>query len=97
MADTGRRTYLTDDADIAQGRPMELSLLQGGNGDWYLSVEPQGTRLPRHVVRITTSGSLRPMLPRVMRDLYEALELDMHDLSKACPCCGRTNETEENS
>lgn len=85
-----RRSYVTDDLDLADGPPMELSLFQGNNGDWYLSVEPKGTRMPRHVVRITTSGSMRPCMPGVMRDLFEAMATGRPTASAACPCCGVT-------
>jgi hypothetical protein len=45
------RRYVSDDHDIDE-EPMELSVSQGENGDWYMTIAPKGTRLTRHCVRI---------------------------------------------
>lgn len=66
------RRYLTDDADI-EDLPMELEIFMGHNGDWYLSVLPQGDRLTRHCVRVTTSGSRHPGAASALAALYRSL------------------------
>lgn len=51
--------YRTDDVDQYRDEPPPtLRIFQGGNGDWYVAIAPEGHRLaPRSsVVRVTTSG-----------------------------------------
>lgn len=51
--------YRTDDVDQYRDEPPPtLRIFQGGNGDWYVAIAPEGQRLaPRSsVVRVTTSG-----------------------------------------
>ncbi len=66
--------YLTDDRDYA--RRMELVIQLGGNGDWYVSVVPEGEGAVRGV-RICTSGgaaSRVPGLPKAIADAFRVLE-----------------------
>ena len=64
------RRYLTDDCDQSD---MELRLFMGDNGDWYLSILPQGDRLTRHTVRITTRGQRLRGMVLAMHALWVAL------------------------
>jgi hypothetical protein len=73
MMGTETRYYLTDDCDLDD--PMEMRLSQGENGDWYLSICPQGDRFTRHCVRITTSGSGYPGAAKAVADLFRATPL----------------------
>lgn len=65
------REYLTDDCDECD---MILGVSQGDNGDWYLTIAPKGTRLTRHCVRVTTSGSRVPGADKAVYDLWCALD-----------------------
>jgi hypothetical protein len=64
------RYYLTDDCDQCD---MEMRLSSGGNGDWYLSILPQGDLFTRQCVRITTSGSRYPGAAAAIAMLYRAM------------------------
>jgi hypothetical protein len=66
------RRYLTDDRDMEE-HPMELRLFMGENGDWYMSVLPQGDRYTKHCVRITTSGSRYPGMSAALAALHRAM------------------------
>lgn len=68
--------YLCDDRD-ANDR-LELVILPGGNGDWYVGTVPEGEGFMGKLVRICTSGgaaSAAPELPvhisRIYRHLLE--------------------------
>lgn len=66
--------YLTDDRDGR--RRNELVIMQGGNGDWYVSVVPEGTGTLGKAVRICTSGgaaSAAPGLGVAIADAYRAI------------------------
>jgi hypothetical protein len=69
------RRYLTDDRDLPAEKQRELSILPGGNGDWYVSVDrPGGSGYPG--VRICTSGgasSAAPGLAPAIADAYRAM------------------------
>lgn len=67
-----RRKYVTDDVD-QEPNPMAMHLDQGPNGDWYLSIMPDGDRFTRHCVRITTSGNRCPDMPQAVHGLYQAM------------------------
>lgn len=67
-----RRKYVTDDVD-QEPNPMAMHLDQGPNGDWYLSIMPEGDRFTRHCVRITTSGNRCPDMPQAVHGLYQAM------------------------
>lgn len=65
--------YKTDDRDQDS---HELCVMQGGNGDWYLSVAEGPDHHPVHGVRICTSGGAAaacPGLGKAVSDLYRAL------------------------
>jgi hypothetical protein len=65
------RRYLTDDRDLNQN---ELQIMQGGNGDWYVSVLVKGQRIQG--VRLATSGGAsraHPGLCPAIADAYRAL------------------------
>lgn len=77
------RRYLTHDCD--QGR-VELVVQLGANGDWYVSVVPEGHRLSwlddasmgrrqRATVRVTTSGERSGQIgaANAVADLYRAM------------------------
>lgn len=61
--------YETDDCDIDDS---ELSIYQGGNGDWYIGVAEKG-RHPKRVVRIRTSGGSCPPFGWAIADAYRSL------------------------
>lgn len=65
-------SYLTDDADIDRHRNT-LQIFMGGNGDWYVSVAPEGEGDIGRGVRITTSGSRVPGLGNAIAGAYRAL------------------------
>lgn len=69
-----RVRYLTDDRD--ERHRHELMLELGGNGDWYLSVLPEGHRIGP-AVRLSTSGGADrvPELTWAVARLYRALYL----------------------
>ncbi len=67
--------YLTDDRD--QTNLRELVIMQGGNGDWYVAVVPQGQGTMGQAVRICTSGGAAraaPGLPTAIADAYRAIQ-----------------------
>ncbi len=61
MPDIREARYLTDDRDL-EG-PNELIIFQGGNGDWYVGVAPQGTSCIDKSVRSCTSGRASSRVP----------------------------------
>lgn len=66
--------YLTDDRDSS--RKNELCIFFGDNGDWYVSVAPEGEGTLGRGVRLCTSGgaSLRcPGLTIAISDAYRAI------------------------
>ena len=68
--------YLTDDRDDERHR-NELVIQFGGNGDWYVSVVPEGTGSMGKAVRICTSGgaaSACPGLPSAIADAFRAIK-----------------------
>ncbi len=68
------RRCATDDRDIDPDR-HELHVGLGGNGDWYLSVLPEGHKLGP-TVRISTSGGAEQRYPGIgvaLADLYRVL------------------------
>jgi hypothetical protein len=65
--------YLTDDRDRTPR--YELMLMQGGDGDWYVSVLPEGYKIGP-TVRLCTSGgaaSAAPGLTEAISQAYRAL------------------------
>lgn len=65
--------YLTDDRD--QEPRHELVVFQGGNGDWYVSVLPEGDRIGP-CVRLCTSGGAShaaPGLTHAAHLMYDAI------------------------
>ena len=67
--------YLTDDRD--EKRRNELVIQQGGNGDWYVSVVPEGTGTIGRGVRLCTSGGASiscPGLTVAISQAYRAIE-----------------------
>ena len=68
--------YLTDDRDAKPDRLVELCILMGGNGDWYVGVAPQGQH-PARMVRLCNSGGASracPGLTRAIADAYRAIQ-----------------------
>ena len=66
--------YLTDDRD--EERRNELVIMQGGNGDWYVSIVPEGEGTMGRGVRICTSGGAaraKPGLGQAIAAAYRAL------------------------
>jgi hypothetical protein len=66
--------YLTDDRD--EKRRNELVIQIGGNGDWYVSVVPEGQGAMGKAVRICTSGgaaSRCPGLPAAIAQAFIAI------------------------
>ena len=53
--------YLTDDRDIRDRN--ELVIMQGDNGDWYVSVVPEGQGCIGKGVRLCTSGGASSRCP----------------------------------
>lgn len=69
-----RRHYLTDDRDKTERN--ELAIFQGGNGDWYVGVVPEGEMGIGRFVRLCTSGgasSRCPGLTTAIGYVYDAL------------------------
>ena len=67
--------YLTDDRD--ERKRNELVIMQGGNGDWYVAVVPEGTGTIGRAVRLCTSGGASthaPGLPSAIADAYRAMQ-----------------------
>lgn len=56
--------YRTDDHDLPLDQQAELRIALGGNGDWYISTSPIGTRSPL-AVRVCTSGGASNKCPRL--------------------------------
>ena len=70
-----QRRYLTDDRDLPEEKQRELIISQGGNGDWYVSVDLPGAG-GIHGVRICTSGgaaSRCPGLGQAIAQAYRAM------------------------
>lgn len=68
------RRYLTDDRDTKERN--ELVIMSGGNGDWYISVVPEGQGCIGRSVRICTSGGAAhacPGLPAAIADAFRAM------------------------
>ena len=53
--------YLTDDRDDESRN--ELVIIQGGNGDWYVAIVPEGEGCIGRGVRIATSGGASTRVP----------------------------------
>ena len=65
--------YLTDDRDVPNRH--ELVIMFGGNGDWYVSVVPEGEKASRGV-RICTSGGASfaaPGLTNAIANAFRAI------------------------
>jgi hypothetical protein len=81
--------YLTDDRD--ETRRNELVILPGGNGDWYVSVVPEGQGTIGRAVRISTSGGAQfaaPGLGVAIAQAYHAIRKQRPERSpnEALPC-----------
>ncbi len=75
MSEQPEVRYLTDDRD--ESKRNELVILPGGNGDWYVSVVPEGQGCAGKGVRICTSGGASkaaPGLPGAIADAYRAIQ-----------------------
>jgi len=64
--------YLTDDRDLPKEERNELVITQGGNGDWYVSVVPEGTGTMGKACRICTSGGASTQAPGLTRAIFDA-------------------------
>ena len=65
--------YTTDDRDITQ---HQLCIMQGGNGDWYVSIAENPDHYPTNAIRLCTSGGAAhacPGLGRAIAAAYRAL------------------------
>ena len=66
--------YLTDDRDVRDRK--ELIIGWSANGDYYISIAPEGQATAGKAVRICTSGgasSRNPKLVRAVSDMFQAL------------------------
>lgn len=75
MAQIREVRYLTDDRDYPERN--ELVIFQGGNGDWYVGVAPEGQGCIGKSVRICTSGGASSRVPGLavaIADAFRALE-----------------------
>ncbi|MBU1177343.1 MAG: hypothetical protein ABIG88_03815 [Patescibacteria group bacterium] len=77
MEENTEARFLTDDRD--KERRNELVIMQGGNGDWYVAVVPEGEGTAGRAVRICTSGGastsvpgLAPAIANAFRSLINA-------------------------
>ena len=71
---TEEARYLTDDRELKERN--ELVILQGGNGDWYVGVVPEGEGCLGRMVRLCTSGGASfaaPGLTVAISDAYRAM------------------------
>lgn len=86
------REYLSDDCDLEANR---LHLMQGENGDWYLSIRKPGERVGV-AVRITTSGTRAAQrdVPTAVYDLYRAMGGEQlgTEHQRLADACGRLIE-----
>jgi hypothetical protein len=96
MGDIREVRYLTDDRD--EKRRNELVITLGGNGDWYVSVVPEGQKTIGRGVRVSTSGGASrraPGLPAAIAEAFKALtdaqeaEQRDRDQDPACDISGR--------
>lgn len=76
--------YVTDDRDYVGDDRLELQVQFGNNGDWYVSIAPEGRRAIRGV-RLSTSGGAsfnRPGMTAAVAALYRAMrgENEQQDL-----------------
>lgn len=76
--------YVTDDRDYVGDDRLELQVQFGNNGDWYVSIAPEGRRAIRGV-RLSTSGGAsfnRPGMTAAVAALYRAMrgEHEQQDL-----------------
>ncbi len=65
--------YTTDDRDITE---HQLCIMQGGNGDWYVSISESPDHHPTNGIRLCTSGGAAhacPGLGRAIAAAYRAL------------------------
>jgi hypothetical protein len=92
------RTYRSDDRDLP-GEDNELTVFQGGNGDWYVSIHKHGERLGP-AVRVTTSGapSGQPGVALAVYRLWRALGGEWADETSGvtCSCNGEGANLEDN-
>jgi len=66
--------YLTDDRDLRNRHELVISF--AGNGDWYVSVVPEGEGTFGRAVRLCTSGgasTAAPGLAPAIADAFRAL------------------------
>lgn len=66
--------YLTDDRDTRNRHELVISF--GGNGDWYVSVVPEGEVTFGRAVRLCTSGGASTAVPGLtpaIADAFRAL------------------------
>lgn len=66
-------TFQTDNRDLPIEEQMALTIIAGGNGDWYVSTHPVG-QVSLHAVRICTSGGAVTNCPRLGIAISEAFE-----------------------
>lgn len=72
--------YTTDDRDITQ---HQLCIMQGGNGDWYVSIAESPDHHPTNGIRLCTSGGSAhacPGLGRAIAAAYRALYNQAHGI-----------------
>lgn len=68
--------FITDDRDKPLEEKLSLRILQGGNGDWYVSIAPLN-QVAINGVRISTSGGASistPGLTAAIADAYAAIK-----------------------
>lgn len=64
-------TFQTDNRDLPIEDQMALTIVAGGNGDWYVSTHPVG-QVSLNAVRICTSGGASTQCPRLGIAIAEA-------------------------
>lgn len=61
--------FKTDDCDVSS---LELCIMQGGNGDWYVSIAEGPDHFPTRGVRIRTSGGACMSVPGLGQGIAKA-------------------------
>lgn len=62
--------YTTDDRDTDRRNVLEI--YQGGNGDWYVCIAPEGEGTAGRGVRISTSGGAQQHAPGLAKAIAAA-------------------------
>lgn len=88
--------FVTDDRDKPLEEQLSLRIMQGGNGDWYVSIAPVD-QVAINGVRISTSGGAStstPGLTVAIADAYTAIMAAEHGSQLRTPENRRDMEEE---